>query len=62
MVELLDAVDTDEKTYLFMELCEFDLKSFVEQFGLEGKRLCEIDAKRVTRHVLRGLCHMQERC
>ena len=45
-----------------MELCDLDLKTYIECYGVDCKRLNEQEASRVIRHVLNGLRHLQDKC
>ena len=60
LVELIDVVRTDKKTYLLMEYCsEVDLKKFIHSDKLNG-RLDEEDAKYVIQEVLQGLFYLSQ--
>lgn len=60
IVRLIKAIESNQKLYLVMELCaEGDLESFLKR---RGGRLSECDARYVIRHILRGLCFMNEKC
>jgi len=60
IVRLIKAIESSKRLYIMMELCaEGDLSQFLSK---RGGRLCEKDARYVIRHVLRGLCFMNDKC
>jgi serine/threonine protein kinase len=60
IVRLIKAIELNKKLYLVLEFCqEGDLEKFLKK---KGGRLSESDARYVLRHILRGLCFMNEKC
>lgn len=60
IVKLIRAIEHRDRIYWIMELCsDGDLEQFLMR---RGGRLSESDARHVIRHILRGLCFMNEKC
>lgn len=45
-----------------MELCDQDLQTYIKNHGIDGKRLSEGCARRVLKHILKGLYFLANEC